>query len=225
MKFTPRSECKRTCWMHFCRYSCISLEEKFSPRMHWKHRTERYLSSPLLRRAHSSVENLYEQKIPTDLLLFQIVFLFSWNSGKIDAKRAASVCISHPEIFLASLILCLGVVLQRLIRVLCTTSRSCIFVDHFYWEQIISFSWKWGDLLWVHFLLRPPLTHQLCAHITLPCTQTHIDAHECTHRDLFTFEKCSQVHKHKSWHPFIDMLLDTQRILLWGPPTVLQIEK
>lgn len=44
-------------------------------------------------------------------------------------------------------------------------------------NKLFSFSWKWGDLLWVHFLHRPPLTHQLCAHITLWCPQMHIYAH------------------------------------------------
>lgn len=110
-------------------------------------------------------------KIRADLLLFKNISLFFLEMLE---ESMLTVCISHPEIFLASLILCLGFVLERLIRTLCSTSCSCIFVDHFYWEQIISFSWKWGDLLWVHFFAETPVNPPtVCTRNTSMHADTH----------------------------------------------------
>lgn len=44
------------------------------------------------------------------------------------------------------------------------------FVDHFYWEQIISFSWKFVMGL-RFFFPKLPLTHQMCA---IRCAHTHM---------------------------------------------------
>lgn len=59
--------------------------------------------------------------------------------------------------------------------------------------------------------------------VCTPNTCVHTDTNGHTY--FFTFKKCSQVHKHKNWHSFTDILLDTQRNVLWGPPTVPQLEK
>lgn len=79
---------------------------------------------------------------PIFMACFKNVFLLSWPSGGSRAKKAANVGISHPQIALASSIFVLWLGVSSFDQTSPLDILYLCFVDHFYWEQIISFSWK-----------------------------------------------------------------------------------
>lgn len=146
---------------------------------------------------------------------FENIFLLSRLFWRIMCSEC---CVSHPQIALASL----GFVLWLGDSSFDQTSALdilylCIFVDHFYWEQIISFSRKCVIHLTSALLpTKLPLTHQMFA-----IRYTHRHTHMCTHKLVPLFRTAVRFINIKCWRSFTDKLSDNQDpilcvdLLLW----------
>lgn len=108
------------------------------------------------------------------LLLFENVLLFFLKFWKMECSESRQ-CRHWTPLNLK--LRRLGPKFKRLTRLLCTNTAAHGFLwIIFIGNKLFLLSWKWGDFLWVHILLRPSLTHRMCVHVTLWCSQGSVSS-------------------------------------------------